>query len=118
MRRVLDVRQIKVGEHGLLMKDDTHEGLLLRKSRWNKKWNLQEFLEETCAKAKMRASCWKDEGTDIFQFTAVVFGDTSPRRLRPSRPCLQCHPRGQQRRPRFTAALSHAVFEKPKTGMR
>jgi hypothetical protein len=78
LRRVLDVRQIKVGQHGLLMKDDTHEGILLPQVPVEEKWDRQKFLEETCAKAGMRAGCWKDESTDIFQFTAVVFGDTSP----------------------------------------
>ena len=78
LRRVLDVRQIKVGQHGLLMKDDTHEGILLPQVPVEEKWDRQKFLEETCAKAGMRAGCWKDESTDIFQFTAVVFGDTTP----------------------------------------
>src|SRR5208337_907032 len=76
LRRVLDVREIKVGEHGLLMKDDTHEGVLLPQVPVEERWDRQKFLEETCAKAGMRAVCWKDENTDIFQFTAVVFGDT------------------------------------------
>ena len=76
LRRVLDVRQVKVGQHGLLMKDDTHEGILLPQVPVEEKWDRQKFLEETCAKAGMRAGCWKDENTDIFQFTAVVFGDT------------------------------------------
>jgi hypothetical protein len=78
LRRVLDVRQVKVGQHGLLMKDDTHEGILLPQVPVEEKWDRQKFLEETCAKAGMRAGCWKDESTDIFQFTAVVFGDTPP----------------------------------------
>ena len=86
MRRVLDVRQIKVGEHGLLMKDDTHEGVLLPQVPVEQKWDRQQFLEETCAKAGMRSSCWKDENTDIFQFTAVVFGDTQPQALTPETP--------------------------------
>jgi hypothetical protein len=76
LRRVRDVREIKVGEHGLLMKDDTHEGVLLPQVPVEERWDRQKFLEETCAKAGMRAGCWKDENTDIFQFTAVVFGDT------------------------------------------
>ena len=75
LRRVLDVRQIKVGEHGLLMKNDTHEGLLLPQVPVEQKWDRQQFLEETCGKAGMRSNCWKDENTDIFQFTAVVFGE-------------------------------------------
>jgi hypothetical protein len=34
-----------------------------------------DFLEQTCAKAGMQPGCWKDENTDIFMFTAVVFGE-------------------------------------------
>jgi AMMECR1 domain-containing protein len=36
-------------------------------------WDRQTFLEQTCRKAGMAAGCWKDENTDIFSFTAVVF---------------------------------------------
>ena len=86
LRRVLDVRQIKVGQHGLLMKNDTHEGLLLPQVPVEQKWGRQQFLEETCAKAGMRANCWKDENTDIFEFTAVVFGDAQPQALTPDTP--------------------------------
>jgi AMMECR1 domain-containing protein len=42
------------------------------------KWDRQTFLEQTCAKAGMRRDCWKDENTDIFKFTAVVFGEHKP----------------------------------------
>ena len=95
LRRVLDVREIKVGQHGLLMKDDTHEGVLLPQVPVEQKWGRQQFLEETCAKAGMRAGCWKDDNTDIFEFTAVVFGDTQSQALTPetsSRPELPARP--------------------------
>jgi AMMECR1 domain-containing protein len=26
----------------------------------------------------MRSDCWKDEDTDIFSFTAIVFGEDKP----------------------------------------
>ena len=29
-------------------------------------------------KAGMNSTCWKDEDTDIFMFTAVVFGEHKP----------------------------------------
>ncbi len=83
MRRVLDVRQIKVGQHGLLMKNGTHEGLLLPQVPVDEKWDRQKFLEETCAKAGMHSGCWKDENTDIFMFTAVVFGEKRAQSLTP-----------------------------------
>ncbi|MGO9340342.1 MAG: AmmeMemoRadiSam system protein B [Terracidiphilus sp.] len=74
LRRVTDIQQIKVGEHGLLMKNGAYEGLLLPQVPVDQKWDRLKFLEETCHKAGMQPGCWKDEDTDIFMFTAVVFG--------------------------------------------
>ena len=73
LRRVADIEEIKVGEHGLLMKNGSREGLLLPQVPVEEKWERQKFLEQTCVKAGMRADCWKDPDTDIFRFTAVVF---------------------------------------------
>jgi AmmeMemoRadiSam system protein A/AmmeMemoRadiSam system protein B len=75
LRRVTDVQQIRIGEHGLLMKNGDYEGLLLPQVPVEQKWDRQTFLEQTCRKAKMNSSCWKDEDTDIFSFTAVVFNE-------------------------------------------
>ncbi len=83
LRRVLDIRQIKVGQHGLLMKNGAYEGLLLPQVPVEERWDRQRFLEETCGKAGMGSSCWKDENTDIFMFTAVVFGENGPPALTP-----------------------------------
>jgi MEMO1 family protein len=83
LRRVLDVRQIKVGQHGLLMKNGAKEGILLPQVPVDEKWDRQRFLEETCMKAGMHSACWKDENTDIFMFTAVVFGEKRPQALTP-----------------------------------
>jgi AmmeMemoRadiSam system protein A len=78
LRRVTDIQQIRVGEHGLLMKNGDSEGLLLPQVPVEQKWDRQTFLEQTCGKAGMSAGCWKDEDTDIFLFTAVVFGEHKP----------------------------------------
>jgi AmmeMemoRadiSam system protein A len=78
LRRVVDIQQIKVGQHGLLMKNGTYEGLLLPQVPVEEKWDRQKFLEQTCIKAGMQSDCWKDENTDIFMFTAVVFGEQKP----------------------------------------
>jgi AmmeMemoRadiSam system protein B/AmmeMemoRadiSam system protein A len=75
LRRVVDIEQIKVGEHGLIMKNGASEGLLLPQVPVEQNWDRQTFLEQTCVKAGMGSSCWKDEDTDIFMFTAVVFGE-------------------------------------------
>jgi AmmeMemoRadiSam system protein B/AmmeMemoRadiSam system protein A len=86
LRRVLDTRQIKVGEHGLLMKNGNYEGLLLPQVATEEAWDRQKLLEETCAKAGMQANCWKDENTDIFMFTAVIFGGSKSPTPEPAPP--------------------------------
>jgi AmmeMemoRadiSam system protein B/AmmeMemoRadiSam system protein A len=78
LRRVMDIQQIKVGRDGLLMKNGENEGLLLPQVPVEQKWDRQQYLEGTCHKAGMRPGCWKDEDTDIFRFTAVVFGEHKP----------------------------------------
>ena len=78
LRRAIDTHDIKVGENGLLMKNDDFEGILLPQVPVEQKWDRQTFLEETCVKAGMPRDCWKDENTDIFKFTAVVFGEHRP----------------------------------------
>jgi hypothetical protein len=75
LRRVLNLQQIKIGEHGLLMVNGNHEGLFLPQVPVEQKWSRQQYLEEACGKAGMSSNCWKDENTDIFSFTAVVFGE-------------------------------------------
>ena len=78
MRRARDVREIRVGEHGLLMKNGDREGLLLPQVPVEQHWDRTTFLRETCVKAGMVPECWQDDDTDIFKFTAFVFGEQQP----------------------------------------
>jgi AmmeMemoRadiSam system protein B/AmmeMemoRadiSam system protein A len=78
LRRVTDPEQIEVGRDGLLVKNGDSEGLLLPQVPAEQHWGRQTFLEQTCVKAGMRRDCWKDEKTDIFRFTAVVFSEHKP----------------------------------------
>jgi AmmeMemoRadiSam system protein B/AmmeMemoRadiSam system protein A len=78
LRRVLDIQQIHIGQDGLLMKNRDFEGLLLPQVPVEAGWDRTRFLEETCIKAGMHPGCWKDRDTDIFLFTAVVFGENRP----------------------------------------
>lgn len=79
LRRVLDVKQIEVGRHGLVVRRGDNEGLLLPQVPVEQKWDRMTFLAETCRKAGLPADAWRDERTDIFMFTALVFGDHSPK---------------------------------------
>jgi AmmeMemoRadiSam system protein B/AmmeMemoRadiSam system protein A len=78
LRRVLDVKQIKVGKHGLIMKQGNIEGILLPQVPVEEHWDRDTFLEQTCLKAGLPRQAWKDDDTDIFMFTALVFGEHQP----------------------------------------
>ena len=80
LRRVTDVEQIKVGRDGLIMKNGDYEGLLLPQVPVEQNWDRETFLNQTCAKAGMDQSCWREENTDIFSFTAVVFSEKAGNR--------------------------------------
>ncbi|MGA2772190.1 MAG: AmmeMemoRadiSam system protein B [Bryobacteraceae bacterium] len=77
LRRVLDVKEIRVGQHGLIMKKGDIEGLLLPQVPVEEKWDRATFLEQTCYKADLPKNCWQDADTDIFRFTALVFSSGS-----------------------------------------
>ena len=81
LRRVTDIKQIKVGEHGLVMRRGDKEGLLLPQVPVEEHWNRTTFLEQTCVKAGLPTDAWKDPDTDIFMFSALVFGDRTPSAL-------------------------------------
>jgi len=75
LHRVTDIKQIKVGQHGLVMLRGDREGLLLPQVPTEQGWDRKTFLEQTCLKAGLPENAWQDEGTDIFFFTALVFGE-------------------------------------------
>jgi AmmeMemoRadiSam system protein B/AmmeMemoRadiSam system protein A len=78
LRRVTNIEQVEVGRDGLLMKNGNSQGLLLPQVPVEQKWDRQTFLEQTCIKAGLHATCWKEDNTDIFKFTAEVFGEHEP----------------------------------------
>ena len=75
LRRVLDVKEIVVGKHGLVVKRGDREGLLLPQVATEQHWDRMQFLQETCLKAGLPPNAWRDPETDIFRFTAFVFGE-------------------------------------------
>ncbi len=78
-RKVKDPREVRVGEHGLLVRRGYREGLLLPQVPVEQKWDRRTFLDECCHKAGLEADAWKDPGTDLFIFTALVFSDSGAR---------------------------------------
>lgn len=68
------LRQVQVGKHGLMIeKPPYHSGLLLPQVASEYGWDAETFLEETCYKAGLPASAWKDPTARVYVFSAEVF---------------------------------------------
>jgi len=68
-----DPNLVEVGRHGLIMMRSGRSGLLLPQVpvEWN--WDRETFLAQTCVKAGLDRDVWRDPGTTILWFEAVVF---------------------------------------------
>ncbi|MGD0048466.1 MAG: AMMECR1 domain-containing protein [Bryobacteraceae bacterium] len=78
LRRVMDIQEIHIGQHGLLIHALGHEGLLLPQVASKENWDRATFLQETCHKAGLPGRAWQDAGADLFRFTALVFNENKP----------------------------------------
>lgn len=72
---ISDVEDIEVGTHGLIIKQGYRQGLLLPQVATEHGWSTIQFLEYTCQKASLHKDAWKEETTDIYWFSAEVFGE-------------------------------------------
>ncbi len=74
LRRVTDWKQIQVGRDGLLVREGESQGVLLPQVASEEHWDRMTFLDQTCVKAGLPRRCWQKDDTDVFQFSALVFG--------------------------------------------
>ena len=74
IERVEDISEIQIGVHGLLVSKGSSRGLLLPQVASAYGWSREKFLQETCIKAGLRHSDWKD-GATIYCFSALVFSE-------------------------------------------
>jgi len=75
LRKVEDINQIHVGQHGLLIRKGDYEGVLLPQVPTEEGWDRNTFLEQVCVKAGLPQQAWKDEDADLFMFSALVFAE-------------------------------------------
>ena len=86
-RRVLDVKEIRIGRDGLLMIQGRNEGIFLPQVPTEEGWDRKTYLEELGRKAGLTRQAWQDETTDIFAFSAIVFNEhKAPEPLTPEQP--------------------------------
>lgn len=75
------MEKIKVGRDGLIIKGKGASGLLLPQVAVEEKWNVKEFLENTCIKAGLGKNEWKDLKNQVFRFEGEVFSEKEFRKL-------------------------------------
>ncbi len=75
MIKIKSVEEIKTGAHGVYIKRGFYSGTFLPQVAEEQGWNLKELLEHLCLKAGMDKESWKAPDTEIFIYTAIVFGE-------------------------------------------
>ena len=70
-----DPARLRVGVHGLVVKQGWHRGVLLPVVAVEQGWDAPTFLKHVCLKAGLRADAWRDPSTTLETFEAEEFGD-------------------------------------------
>ena len=76
MKKISNISEIKIGKHGIYLKQGFRSGTLLPQVAEERRWSVEQFLGY-CArdKAGIGWDGWKDKDTEIFVYEAYVFGE-------------------------------------------
>ncbi len=72
------IKQVKVGEDGLIIEKGYNKGLLLPQVPVEWSWCEEEFLCQCCMKAGLPPDSWLTKGTKIYRFKAIIFEEQTP----------------------------------------
>lgn len=73
-RKIASSSEIKLGKHGVIVKQGSHGGVFLPQVATETGWDLETFLGQLCSqKAGLPSDCWKNSETELYAFTAQVF---------------------------------------------
>jgi len=76
LKRISDPSEIKLGRDGVKVYKDGRSGVFLPQVATETGWNLDQFMGELCSqKAGLPSDCWKNPSTQLYTFTAQVFGE-------------------------------------------
>ncbi len=76
LEKVNSWKEINLGKHGVQIKQGVHSGVFLPQVAEQNNWDLDTFMNVLCTqKAGLPSDCWKDPQTEIYIFTAQVFGE-------------------------------------------
>ena len=72
------IKEIKIGRDGLIAELGYNRGLLLPQVPVEWKWNVEEFLAETCIKAGLAPDSWLEKEFKLYKFQAEIFAEMEP----------------------------------------
>lgn len=76
LKKVDSYKDVEIGKHGVQIKKGLRSGVFLPQVAIENNWDRDEFLSILCSqKAGLLSDCWKDNETEIYVFTAQIFGD-------------------------------------------
>jgi len=71
-----DPLSLELGKHGIYIKQGYRSGCFLPQVASETGWNREEFLSNCCGgKAGLSPDAWKQSDTEIYLFTAEIFGE-------------------------------------------
>ena len=73
------LKQVRLGTDGLIVGRGRDRGLLLPQVAIEWKWDVEEFLAQTCVKAGLMPDAWLEPDTRIWRFQSLIWTETSPR---------------------------------------
>jgi len=76
MKRTRDPLSLELGVHGIYIRSGWRSGTFLPQVATEHHMSKEEFLSSCCAhKAGLPPDAWKDPGTEVYLYTAQVFGE-------------------------------------------
>lgn len=73
------VKQVRLGTDGLIVGRGRDRGLLLPQVPVSWKWDVEEFLAQTCAKAGLPPDAWLEPDTRIWRFQSEIWTEAAPK---------------------------------------
>ncbi|MBN2453648.1 MAG: AmmeMemoRadiSam system protein B [Candidatus Omnitrophica bacterium] len=76
LRKISSPDEIKIPGHGVLVRRGYRSGVYLPQVATEAGWNKEEFMTSLCeSKAGLAPDAWKDPATELYVFSAEVFGE-------------------------------------------
>ena len=70
--------KIKIGRDGLILDSIYGLGLLLPQVAVEHKWNIEQYLQNLCAKTGAPSNAWLLPSSKIFRFETLIFSEEEP----------------------------------------